>query len=103
MEQATTPYGTVLVDCDAYTSTSIELTNPGYPVVSPDSSKIAIAGRNAITVYDLISGESKVLLEFEHIATYTQAPFLSGTILGDRFYTSYCRDPPIRLVDGGCG
>lgn len=75
VEQATTPYGTVLVDCDAYTSTSIELTNPGYPVVSPDSSKIAIAGRNAITVYDLISGESKVLLEFEHIATYTQAPF----------------------------
>ena len=75
VEQATTPYGTVLVDCDAYTSTTIELTNPGYPVVSPDSSKIAIAGREAITVYDLVSGASKVLLEFEPIGTYTQAPF----------------------------
>ena len=68
-------YGTILVDCGTDTSQLIESTNPGYPVVAPGGSKIAIAGATAITVYDLASGVSKVLLMFEPIGTYTSASF----------------------------
>jgi hypothetical protein len=72
---ATTPYGTVLVDCDSYTSTAIELTNPGYPVVAPDGSKIAIAGWTAISIYEPTPGVSNVLHSFEYIYTYNAALF----------------------------
>jgi hypothetical protein len=72
---ATGAYGTILVDCDTNTSQLIESTNPGYPVVAPDGSKIAVAGTTAMTVYDLASGVSKVLLTFEPIGTYTEASY----------------------------
>ncbi|MFZ1399033.1 MAG: hypothetical protein WAS33_19160 [Candidatus Promineifilaceae bacterium] len=68
-------YGTILVDCDTGVSQLIESTHPGYPVLAPDGSKIAIAGTTAITVYDLVSGVSNELLMFEPIGTYTSASY----------------------------
>ena len=68
-------YGTIIVNCDAQTSQLIESTNPGYPVLAPDGSKIAIAGSTAITVYNLASGVSNELLMFEPIGTYTSASY----------------------------
>ena len=73
----TSAYGTILVDCDSDTSQLIESANPGYPVVAPDGRKIAIAGNQAISVYDIASGVSRVLLMFEPVYTYTEAGFYS--------------------------
>ena len=71
----TSAYGTILVDCATYTSELIDSTNPGYPAVAPNGSKIAIAGSEAISIYDIASSMSKVLLVFEPIGTYTEASF----------------------------
>jgi hypothetical protein len=71
----TVAHGTILVDCDTDTSQLIESTNPGHPAMSPNGSKIAIAGSQALSVYDIASGITKVLLTFEPIGTYTEASF----------------------------
>lgn len=65
----------IWADCASHSSQRIESPHPGTPIISPDGNLLAIAGLEAISVYDLTSQQASTLLSFPAISTYSGAMF----------------------------